>query len=63
MVMQDVDIRTAQEILGYKDIKMTIRYSHLSPEHVHEAMERLDNEWTLFGRQAKNPNDFVSVSC
>jgi integrase len=53
MVMQGVDIRTVQQIMGHKDIKMTIRYSHLSPKYVHDAMERLDNVWTLFGHQTK----------
>ncbi len=62
MVMQGVNIRTVQQIMGHKDIKMTMRYSHLSSEYVHEAMERLDSTWTLFGHQAKIPNDAVSVS-
>ncbi len=62
MVMQGVDIRTMQQILGHKDIKMTMLYSYLSPEYVHDAMERLDNVWTLFGHQAKIPNDLVPVS-
>ena len=62
MVMRGVDIRTAQQILGNKDIKMTMRYSHLSPEHVHEAMGRLDNVWTLYGHQAKPSNNPGVVS-
>jgi integrase len=53
MVMQGVDIRTVQQLLGHKDIKMTMRYSHLSPEHVKEAIGRLDNVWTLFGHQSE----------
>jgi len=31
MVMAGVDLVTAKELLGHKDIKMTLRYSHLSP--------------------------------
>ncbi len=62
MVMQGVDIRTVQQLMGHKEIKMTMRYSHLSPGHVHEAMERLDNVWTPFGHQAKIPEDCISVS-
>ncbi len=46
MVMQGVDIRTVQQIMGHKTIKMTVRYSHLSPEYVQEAMMRLDSAWT-----------------
>jgi len=54
LVMQSVDLRTVQQVMGHKDIRMTIRYSHLSPEYVHEAMERLDNAWTLYGHQGQN---------
>jgi len=39
LVMQGVDLKTVQQVMGHKDIKMTMRYSHLSPEYVQEAME------------------------
>jgi len=32
-------LRTIQELLGHADIRMTIRYSHLSPTHLSEAMK------------------------
>lgn len=51
LVMQGVDLKTVQQVMGHKDIKMTMRYSHLSPEYVQEAMERLDRVWTLYGHQ------------
>lgn len=53
LVMQGVDLRTVQQVMGHKDIKMTMRYSHLSPEYVQEAMERLDKAWTLYGHQSQ----------
>ncbi len=62
MVMQGVDIRTVQQVMGHKTIKMTMRYSHLSPEYVQEAMMRLDNAWTLYGHQANPDNTQVVVS-
>ena len=34
--------RTVQELLGHKDPKMTMRYSHLSPEHLRSAVESLE---------------------
>ena len=34
--------RTVQELLGHKDPKMTMRYSHLSPEHLTSAVESLE---------------------
>ena len=43
--MKGVDLRTVQQLLGHKDIKMTMRYSHLSSEHLQESIERLDNLW------------------
>lgn len=42
LVMAGVDIRTVQELLGHKTIAMTVRYSHLAPEHNLAAVERLD---------------------
>jgi len=51
LVMQGVDLRTVQQIMGHKDIKMTMRYSHLSPDYVQKAVEKLDILWTLFGHR------------
>jgi integrase len=31
MAMAGIDLKTIQEILGHKEIKMTLRYAHLSP--------------------------------
>lgn len=42
LVMAGVDIRTVQELLGHKTISMTVRYSHLAPQHQLSAVERLD---------------------
>src|SRR5262245_10618387 len=41
LVMKGVDIRTTQELLGHADIRMTLRYSHLSPSHLLDAVEKL----------------------
>jgi site-specific recombinase XerD len=41
LVMAGVDIRTVQELMGHKSILMTMRYSHLSPEHRAKALEKL----------------------
>ncbi len=41
LVMAGVDLRTVQELLGHKTIAMTVRYSHLAPTHLQEAVERL----------------------
>jgi integrase len=41
LVMAGVDFRTVQELLGHKTITMTVRYSHLAPRHLQEAVKRL----------------------
>ena len=46
--MARVDIRTIQELMGHKDIKMTMRYSHPTPEHKKNAVKVLDRVTTLF---------------
>lgn len=42
LVMNGVDLKTVQELLGHKDIKMTLRYSHLSQAHKKEAVKNLE---------------------
>jgi integrase len=41
LVMAGVDIRTVAELMGHKTIQMTMRYSHLAPEHNLAAVETL----------------------
>jgi len=42
LTMEGENIRTVQTLLGHKDLRMTMRYSHLSPEHLKEAVSKLD---------------------
>ncbi len=41
LVMAGVDLATVSKLLGHKDIGTTMIYSHLSPRHLRQAMERL----------------------
>ena len=40
--MAGIDITTVKELLGHKDLKMTLRYSHLAPSHKLKAIITLD---------------------
>jgi hypothetical protein len=39
--MAGVDLRTIQELGGWKTLHLVERYSHLSPAHKAEAVERI----------------------
>ena len=41
LVMGGVDLATVKEILGHREIEMTLRYSHLAPAHKASAMDKL----------------------
>ena len=42
MVMRGASLKDVQEILGHADMKMTMRYAHLSPAHLRATVDRLD---------------------
>jgi integrase len=40
LAMEGFNLRTIQQLLGHKDLRMTMRYAHLSAEHLQQAVNR-----------------------
>jgi hypothetical protein len=53
LVMGGVDLTTVKEILGHREIEMTLRYSHLAPAQKARAVEKLGEVL----EQITNPKD------
>ena len=56
LVMSGVDLPTVKELMGHRDITMTLRYTHLSSDHKHSAvrtLERFGMESRQVSRQSK----------
>jgi len=60
LAMAGVPLRTIVEILGHRDMRMTIRYAHLGPQRLREAMHTLDAppeaRVVRYGRPNPEPN-------
>jgi len=42
LAMEGFNLRTIQQLLGHKDLRMTMPYAHFSAEHLQQAVNRLD---------------------
>ena len=56
LAMRNVSIKTIQELMGHKDISMTMRYAHLAENVKREAVNMLN------GLTGKNPDCHATVT-
>jgi len=59
LVMAGVDLTTVKELLGHKSLNMTLRYSHLAPEHKSKAVKVLDEIMVKRSTSEKICSQFV----
>ncbi len=64
LVMSGIDLNTVRELMGHKDITMTVRYSHLAQSHKQRAVDvlgrRMDTFWTPQPKLDDAPEDNIS---
>jgi hypothetical protein len=54
--MAGVDLVTVKELMGHVGIAMTVRYSHLVPEHKAQAVTKLSERFEGFKKQQDAPS-------
>ena len=57
--MKGVDLKTVQELLGHKDMRMTLRYFHLSPDHKKAAVEKLSKRMDTYMDSTEDFEQFL----
>jgi Phage integrase family len=58
-IMRGVTLKELQELLGHSSLAMTMRYAHLSPEHLRTAVGRLEGLANF--QRAEMPNARINA--
>jgi len=61
LVMSGIDLNTVRELLGHKDMTMTLRYSHLAQSHKQRAVDILGKKMETFWRLEQNAENSENV--
>lgn len=59
--MAGVDLVTVKDLLGHAGINMTVRYSHLVPEHKAQAVAKLEERFKATGEESRVQSAVVST--
>ena len=60
-VMAGVDLVSVKKILGHRDIQTTLRYAHLAPGHLRDAVKRGSLSGTVTGQEGEREEDMQPV--
>ncbi len=63
LAMSGVDLFVLKELLGHRDIKMTMKYAHLSPEHRTKAVSVLDGIFSAQNNEAESVKCEAEATC
>jgi integrase len=66
-IMRGGSLQALQRILGHQDVKLTLRYAHLSPEHLRAEVEKTDRghnaaAWAQGGHKELNRSERFAVT-
>ena len=62
LAIQGHPLRTFQELLDHADVRVTLRYAHLSPAHLQSAVESIGAAEKSIGQRAGNAEAGSEVS-
>jgi len=60
LVKANINLKVVQELLGHRDLGVTLRYAHLSPGAKEQAIQILNSELTVVKKWLKKPSSVES---